>query len=239
VNFFIQVLQALIALGIGLAGLLLVFSYTQTLGGWTRTELLAVIGVYTIMGGLIKLSIQPNMQKLMEDVQQGTLDYALTKPADSQMLVSVREVKIWEVVDIITGGIVLGIAVAQLNVTIGVWEALGFAAALLLGGLMIYSFWIIMTTGAFWIIRMDTILELFQGIYQSGRWPVTLYPDWLRLGLTFLVPIGFAVTVPAEALTARLTGTTLLAALGLTVLLLGIARWFWRFGLRHYAGASA
>ncbi len=239
VNFFIQLLQALIALGVGLAGLALVFQHTTSLDGWSETELLAVVGVYTIMGGLINMAIQPNMQRLMNEVQDGTLDYALTKPADSQLIISVREVRIWQVVDIITGAVVLGVAVAQLGATIGVWEALAFAAALLMGGLLIYSFWIIATTGAFWVVRMDNILELFQGIYQSGRWPVTIYPEWLQVGLTFLIPVAFAVTVPAEALTGRLTWQTLALAGALTVALLGFARWFWRRGLRRYSGASA
>ena len=76
-------------------------------------------------------------------------------------------------------------------------------------------------------------------MYQSGRWPVTIYPGWLRIGLTFLVPIAFAVTVPAEALTSRLTVETLVLALAFAVVLCSVTRWFWRTGLRHYSGASA
>ena len=72
-----------------------------------------------------------------------------------------------------------------------------------------------------------------------GRWPVSTYPRWLRTGLTFLVPIAFAVTVPAQALTRRLNGRTLLFALGLAVLFVIFTRWFWRRGLRRYSGASA
>jgi ABC-2 type transport system permease protein len=68
---------------------------------------------------------------------------------------------------------------------------------------------------------------------------VTIYPQWLRLGLTFLVPVAFAVTVPAEALTGRLTPLTLLGALGLAAALLGLARFIWRLGVRSYSGASA
>ena len=56
-----------------------------------------------LLGGVIHTFIQPNMERLMEDVQQGKLDYALTKPEDAQLLVSVREVRIWQVVDVISG----------------------------------------------------------------------------------------------------------------------------------------
>jgi len=239
VNFVIQLFQSLIALGTVLIALALVFSHTTTLAGWSRPELLVVMGVYTLMGGLINLTIQPNMQQLLNDVQQGTLDYILTRPADAQLQVSVRQIHIWSATDILLGTGVLFVAFFQLQTSLGILQTITFVALLLFGGLLIYSFWLIMTTGAFWVIRMENILELFQGIYQAGRWPTTIYPNWLQVGLTFLVPVAFAVTVPAEALTGRLTIVTLLVALALTIIFLLFSRWFWKFGLRYYSGASA
>jgi ABC-2 type transport system permease protein len=238
-NFAVQLFQSAIALGTGLAVLALVFSQTASLGGWSQPELLAVMGVHILMGGLIGTAVQPNMERLMSDVREGTLDFILTKPEDAQVLVSVREFRIWQSVDIAIGAVVLGIATAQLESGVGLPGALAFAAALVLGAVMIYCFWLILTTGAFFIVRMDELHELWEGIYQSGRWPVGLYPGWLRISLTFLVPIAFAVTVPAEALTARLTPETLALAAGFTVVLLLVTRAWWRYGLRHYSGASA
>ena len=150
-----------------------------------------------------------------------------------------REVRIWSAVDIIVGAVVLAVASAQLQVTLGLPEAIGLAIALLIGGLLIYCFWLLLTTMAFWVVRMDQIAELFEGVYQSGRWPVTVYPGWLRISLTFLVPIAFAVTVPAEAITGRLSIEVLAFAVAFGVAGLLVTRWFWRFGLRRYSGASS
>ena len=86
---------------------------------------------------------------------------------------------------------------------------------------------------------MNEIANLFEGLYAAGRWPVTIYPNWLRYGLTFLVPVAFAVTVPASALTGRLTLQTWLGALTLTATLFVVARMIWRTGLKNYSGASA
>jgi ABC-2 type transport system permease protein len=191
------------------------------------------------VGGIIGTFIQPNMERLINDVRLGTLDYVLTKPDDSQVLVSVREIRIWHLVDVVLGIVILVIAAGEVPGTLGGSGMLAFLAALALGASMVYCFWLILTTAAFWIVRMDEIVDLFQGVYQAGRWPVTIYPDWLRVGLTFLVPIAFAVTVPAEAFTGRLTAPTLgLAALFALGLLL-FTRWLWRTGLRRYSGASA
>jgi ABC-2 type transport system permease protein len=239
VNFFIQLLQSFIALGVGLVGLTLVFSHTTDLGGWSRPELLAVMGVHILMGGVINAIIQPNMQTLMGDIQEGTLDYALTKPADLQVIVSVREFRLWQLVDVIMGIVVMGWAVEELQEGIGLWSALGFSAAILMGAMMIYCFWLMLTTTAFWVVRVHEMVNLFQGVYAAGRWPVGIYPDWLRSTLTFLVPVAFAVTIPAEALTGRLTPLTLAGAAALTIFFAFLARGVWVLGVRNYSGASA
>ena len=238
-NFYIQILQTFIALATGLIGLNLVFSQTNELGGWNKSELLAVMGVFIMMGGVIRSAIQPNMERLMEEIREGNLDFALTKPADSQLLVSVREFRFWQVVDVLTGMIVMGVALSQMNRFISLWSVFGFFSAIVMGAVMIYCFWLVITSTAFWFVRVHEIANLFEGLYAAGRWPVDIYPNWLRYGLTFLVPVAFAVTVPAQALTGRLTLQTWLGALALTILLFTVARAFWKFGLRSYSGASA
>jgi ABC-2 type transport system permease protein len=239
VNFFIKLLQSFIALATGLIGLYLVFDHTTELGGWSQPELLAVMGVYILMGGIIQSAIQPNMQRLMDDVQSGSLDFALTKPVDGQVLVSVREFRFWQLTDVIVGLVVMGVAIGQMQERIGLWQALVFLAVLWMGGLMIYSFWLILTSTVFWLIRVWELVNLFEGLYAAGRWPVGIYPTWLRTGLTFLVPVAFAVTIPAEALTRRLTPLTLLGAAALTILFMTLARLVWKLGVRSYSGASA
>ena len=239
VNFFIQILQAAISVGTGLIGLSLVFGQVNNLAGWSRSELLAVMGVHILMGGIIRSAIQPNMERLMNDVLNGTLDFALTKPADAQTLVSVREFRFWQLVDVIVGVIILSIAVAQLHEKMQTLQVVAFLAALLLGATMLYCVWLMVTSIAFWVIRVGDIIELFQGLFAAGRWPVSIYPDWLRTGMTFLVPVAFAVTVPAEAMTNRLTPQTMLGDLGLTALLMLLSRGVWLLGLRNYSGASA
>ena len=238
-NFFVALFQSVLALAVGLIVLSLVFAHTNELKGWDHSELLCVMGIQIAMGGIIRFAVQPNMMRLIEEVQDGKLDYALTKPEDSQMLISVREVRIWQLIDVISGGVVVGIGISRLEADVGLTDALLFLALLIVGALMLYCIWLILATGAFWVVRMWFLTELFEGVYQTGRWPISVYPGWLRYSMTYLVPIGFAITVPAEALTSRLEWLTVVTALGFVALLFAFTRWFWRFGLRRYAGASA
>ncbi len=239
VNFVVQLMQSAISLVVGLVVLALVYSHTTELNGWSKSELLCVLGIQILMGGAIKTYIQPNMTRLIDEVRDGKLDYALTKPEDAQILVSVREVRIWQVVDLFSGSVVLAVGLSEIATNVGVLDTFAFAIALLLGGLMIYCFWLAIATVAFWVVNMWTVVELFDGVFATGRWPVGIYPGWLRYSVTFLVPIAFAVTVPAEALTQRLGWQTLVFAVVFATALFAGTRWFWRYGLRSYSGASA
>jgi ABC-2 type transport system permease protein len=239
VNFFWQLFQSLLSLVVSLIGLAVIFSYTDTLGGWRPSEILVLVGVYFLVGGMIGLIIQPGMEQLIESVRDGTLDFTLTKPEDAQLVVSIKRVDIWRLIDIMLGLAVLVAALIWMGEKVGIWQAGSFILMLIAGAVIIYSFFLILATLSFWFVRVENILVIFQSIYEAGRWPVSLYPGWLRYGLTFVIPVAFATTVPAEALTSRLTWETLLGAVALAVVLLTVSRVFWRVGLRHYSGTSA
>ena len=238
-NFLAHLLDSALELGTALAGLAIVFAHTATLGGWRSDELVALVGVYFLVGGVIGLVIQPGMEQLTESVRDGTLDFTLTKPEDAQLLVSVWRVEIWKMIDVGLGFVVLAISLARLGERVGIRQAAAFAAALLAGGIIVYSFWLILATTAFWFVRVENILVIFQSVYEAGRWPVSIYPGWLRFALTFLVPVAFAITVPAQALAGRVTWQVLLGAAAFAAALFTAARVFWRLGIRHYSGASS
>jgi ABC-2 type transport system permease protein len=239
VNFLWQLFQSFLSLVVSLAGLGVIFSYTDTLGGWRPDEILALIGVYFLVGGIIGLVIQPGMEQFIESVRDGTLDFTLTKPEDAQLTTSIKRIEIWKLIDILLGLVVLVIALIRLGENLGAWQAGAFVLMLIMGGIIVYSFFLILATLSFWLVRVENILMIFQSMYEAGRWPISLYPGWLRYGLTFIIPVAFATTVPTEALTGRLTWQTLLGAVLLAVLLFAASRAFWQAGLRRYSGASA
>jgi ABC-2 type transport system permease protein len=238
-NFFVQLVQSTIALAVGLIAIAVVYSHTKSLGGWSQGQLLAVMGVHLLIGGVIRTFVAPNMRQLMEDVNEGTLDYALTRPADSQLMVSVRIFSIWNSIDILMGVVVVVWAGFLVEGTVGVSGTLGFLVVILCGSIIVYCVWLAATTITFRIVRGDYVMQLLDGIYEAGRWPVTLYPTWLRMTLTVLVPLAFAVTVPAEVVANRFDASSIVWSLVVTSAFVIGSRIIWRHGIRQYSGASA
>lgn len=238
-NFFLQLVQSALELVTGLAGLALVFQHTQLLAGWEPAELLTVLGVYLFFMGFLNFGVTPNLYRLMESVQEGTLDQTLARPVDAQLLVSISQFQIWKLIDVVQGIAVILASVYLRGASVGMADAGAFALALLCGGALIYSVWFILACSAFWFVRVWSVMDVLEGVSLAGRWPMGIYPGWLQIGLTFLIPVGVAVTVPAQALTGRLTAAALGLLVGLAVVGFVAARLIWRRGLRAYSGASA
>ena len=238
-NFWTNLGQTLMELGVAFAGLAVLFAHTDNLGGWQPEELIALVGVYFLMGGVVRTFIRPSMSKFIEDVRQGTLDFTLTKPADAQVLVSIQRVEIWRLVDVVIAIPILALAFIRMGAQLGLAEILTFAITLFCGMVIIYSFLLILSTSAFWFVRVENIQVIFVSLWQAGRWPMSIYPFWLRVTLTLLVPIAFATTVPASAISGRITTATFIGSVAMAAAMLLLSRWFWRFGVRFYSGASA
>lgn len=113
-----------------------------------------------------------------------------------------------------------------------------FGVMLVSGMVIFYSLLMILITLAFWFVEVGNIMELIYTFFEAGRFPVTAFPTWVRIVLTFIVPIAFITTVPAQAVLGWLRPEGVLTGLLIAVILFGISRSFWRYALRHYTSAG-
>ena len=238
-NLAVQLFQTATEAVTGLVVVALVFGHTTELNGWQRADLLAAIGVFMLIGGLIRAIIYPPLQTMMNDVAQGDFDYTLTQPADAQLLVSVRAPNLWELSDTIVGAIIIAIAVPDLSTDLDAAGAVTFLALLVCGVVIAYCMWLTMCCIVFWVVQAPFMDSAMYFATRAAQYPISIYPAWLRAGLTVVIPLGIAVTAPAEAITSKLGWVTIASAIAVTAALVVISRWTWTRALRRYAGASA
>ncbi len=238
-NFYLGILEMFLVIGTSIAAVLVMFGHTTTMNGWTLPQMIVLLGVYYLIQGGVSLLFSPSFERLMEHVRVGTLDFHLLKPVNVQFLVSTRHLKIVRVADLVLGLGVVIVGLLQLGTQVGVGDALLFALSLIFGVMLLYSLLLGLVTLAFWFVRVENLLAIFWAFTEAGRFPVDVYPPWLRVSLSTIVPIGIAVTAPANVIAGRMDwiGVALLGA-G-TVAAVGIASALWRKGLESYTGASA
>ncbi|MEO0586737.1 MAG: ABC-2 family transporter protein [Planctomycetota bacterium] len=244
-NFVIAALIALFTL----AGSLLVLALfygpdgsadSAVLGGWLFYEALCVTAVYTILDGFQQTFMQPNRQQLTEMVREGKLDFVLLKPIDPQFWLSTNRLAVFGVPNLVFGGVLLAYAIGQLDA-----PPSAFAIALGIGGIAIglailYALGFLLATLTIWFVKMDNITLAMNALLEAGRYPIPAYAPAFRVFFTFVLPVFFMTTVPAELLTGRADpGWTLAIALGVAALLVLGSRWLLRFSLRYYTSASS
>jgi ABC-2 type transport system permease protein len=237
-NLLLEILQTIVVTGTSVAAILVLFTYTTVLNGWDLGAMLVLLGCFYLVQGFGELVLQPSFEKFMEHVRLGTLDFALLKPASAQFLVTLRNFQVVQLAQMALGAVVVAIGLSRIP-SIGLAEAIGFPIALLCGFGLIYALLLALSTFAFWFVRVDNLMALYWAFLDAGRFPVDIYPGWLRVTLSSAVPIGVAVTVPAQVISGRLDLFGLAALVAGTLVAFVLASRFWHIGLRSYTGASA
>jgi ABC-2 type transport system permease protein len=238
-NFVTGVVNTLIGVVTAWLGLAIVFDQAPTLGGWDFASALAVLGVYLIVGALRDLVISPSLDRLAGlegDLWQGTLDFVLLRPINTQFLISLREWRLLALFDLALGIAVLAAAGGRL--VVGAGELAAFLLALAAGILTLYAVFLLFSSLMFWSPGF-LFTWVFNGIFQMARYPVGIYPGVLRIVLMWVIPVGVMTTVPALALAGAAPLWLLAAAVLFALLTFGAASWLFRHALRQYAGASS
>jgi len=238
-NFWANILQSLFWMGWASVSVRVYFFHAEDIAGWRYHEVLIVMGLFFAIKGFWLMVVTPNLSRLPEYVKMGTLDYILTKPVNSQFLVSLRHVGVLNWSEPLLGLGLVVYALAQLGRVPRLDQIALFALLFIVGMVMLYSISLIVQTLTIWLVSIEQVDIVVQGVLETGRFPVSFYRGWVGGVLTVIVPIAFMTTFPAQALLGRVEAS--LAAVGVVfaAVLFAAASWFWRFALRYYSGASS
>lgn len=238
-NFVANLLMSLFWLAWAAASVRVYYWHAGSIGGWNYYEALMVMGLFFAVNGFRQIVLEPNLSRLSEYVRMGTLDYILTKPVNSQFLVSLRHIGVYNWGDPLLGLGLVAYAFWNLGYAPRLSDVGLFLLLVVAAMLILYSLNLLLQTTAFWLVNIERADALVMGLVETGRFPVNFYRGWVRGALTVVIPVAFLTTFPAEALLGRLTGWTVAGALALAAGLFVAASLFWRFGLRYYSGASS
>jgi ABC-2 type transport system permease protein len=240
-NFWLSLFHSLLNLVSGVLGVVVLFGQVETIRGWDLLSTLALLGVYLTLSALRGLFIGPSLEALAGmdgEIWNGQFDFTLLRPVNAQFLASVRHWRPFALVDLALGLGVLAVAAAQLGQSLTPLRLGAFLLTLLVGVAILYA--ILLAFAALTLWNPGFLFTwVFDGLFRMARYPVGLYPGWLRLVLTWIVPVGLMTTVPAQALTGTLSGAALAAAVVVALVLLGTSSLLFRLGLRRYASASS
>ena len=235
----VNILLNIMWLGWELLSLSIIFNNTETIGGWGFGELIALLGVFRLVHTLMIALIWPNTEKFNQSIRDGSMDYTLLQPINSMFLVTFSRITIWRIWDLVLAIVLIMIGI---NMTGDITTPLNILTFILLaisGTIVIYSLWIVLIALTFWFTKFDNNVTILQALLDAGRYPVTVYPVWLRIIVTFIIPVAVATTIPLQALRGELNIGRILMFIVISIASFLVASQVWKAGLKRNSGASS
>jgi ABC-2 type transport system permease protein len=224
---------------ISIVPLYVAFHGRPAVGGWTYESSLVVFAWFTLLKGVLEGAVNPSLVQVVEHIRSGTLDFVLLKPADAQFLVSTARFEPWKLVDVAVALGLFGYAFSLIGrpPTPG---AVALALVMLAAAvLVLYSIWILVVAAAFWVVRVDNLVYLFDSLFDFARWPSTVFKGAFAVVFTFVIPLALMTTFPARALLGTLSAEAALGAVVASAVATLAARRVWIRALAHYTSASS
>ncbi len=218
-------------------GVRVFFRFSDTIAGWDYGELLVIVGMFFTVNGLRQALFAPNLERMTEYVRNGTLDFLLTKPVNTQFIVSFRQLGVYNLLDPVLG---IGLSAIGLSLAERVPTAanlLAFVVMFTVAAMMLYALTLVLMAAAVRLVNSEGLDNVAFVAVELSRFPVQLYRNPVQTILT-VVPVAFLTTFPAEALLGRLDGRLLLFGPLIGTLAVALGSIAFRRSLRTYSGAS-
>lgn len=242
-NFLAKITVELLWLGILLLFYRTIFTKTSLVAGWSENEYLFFVGCYFALEGVIETFFLENSVNFADLIRNGDLDFYLLRPIDEQFLISCRSIDWSTAPNVLLGMGVMGFALRDAAVVPSAGQAAAFVGLFAGGVALAYSFLLMLSAGAVWLTRNQSLMELWWLFTSLMRYPREIYRGgWatpLGFVFSFIIPIMLVVHVPASTMVKTLEPALAVYAAGAAVVMLVISRAFLRYALRCYRSASS
>tara|TARA_B100000900_G_C20490062_1_gene679169 strand:- start:242 stop:1075 length:834 start_codon:yes stop_codon:yes gene_type:complete len=238
-NVIIDFITAILSLIGSLFLLAIFFKSTDNIGGWNFQQALIIQSIYTILNGITNTWFNPNLTEIVKHIREGTLDFVLLKPIDSQFFISLKRIAPSGFLEIILGVALLfyGLIINQMNINLGfLFLSL---STLLCSILILYSLWFLISTTTIWFVKTWNATEVLRSFLYVGRFPLNSFSFSIRIFFSIFIPIAFITTIPSEVFLGLAQLWEILLELIVSSIFLIISRRFWLFALKYYTSASS
>ncbi len=239
-NFFIGAFSTVAMQAAGLLTLWVVMSQIPSLKGWTMPQIWLVYGLITLALSINHMFADNLWTIGMMYIRTGDFDRFLVRPINPLFHLLADRFCHDGVGNFFVGLALVLTSAGQLGIEWTVGHIAYLAMAVLSGGLIFISLNLITCVSAFWIMESVPVTRVVFELHEFAKYPLSIYPNFVRFVLTFIIPFGLASYYPASALLGRevpwgLAWGAPLMALGLFALAYRV----WLFGLRHYGSTGS
>ena len=217
----------------------IIFLNVDAIGDWTANRMLVLMGTYTFVANTTYALFWETLTSLSSLINTGELDLVLTKPMSAQFYVSVRRIAFMNLAPATFGIAIAGWGIGRLGIVPSFLDVAAYAVLCVCAVAVCYALWFCSVLGAFWAGRLSNAGAIFEPVVSMARVPTSSLAGPLRLAFTFVLPLAFVGTVPAQAILGVSELWHVPYAIALAVALVMASNRLWHRALRAYSSASS
>lgn len=180
----------------------LIYRAGASFRGWNVYEVLLIQSVFTMATGTANMLFDGIVWSTMQRVVDGTLDIILIKPVDCLFYLLAAAVNINSLLTVAGGGVLFLVACSHLPAPS--WFAgIQFIALFITGLLVMLGTELLMAATSFKWVANSRIPEIYGSVLMFGNYPLTIFPKWIAIVNTFILPVMLVGFYPAAALLSR------------------------------------
>ena len=242
-NFIMWFLFTFVYHGTAIVALWIVFENFPSMNGWSFKDMAFLYGLWMVSHALNN-TLFSTVSEIPDHIRDGEFDRLLVRPLDSLYQCVTIPGQVFPD-ELVLALVYFGFATWLSHVHINLMFVL-FVPLIVLGGTLIeLSLNLIISTAAFWFIKVDALRWIIVQLEQEfTRYPISIYSRGVRLLLAFVLPFAFMNYFPATYfLNKSENALALPPAVGLLTPVIGAvffaaAYAFWRLGLNRYKGVG-
>jgi len=239
-NFILWILVEVLWFGLQLSFVTVVFSQTESVGTWTKWQMVLLVGASNFIQQIYQAFFLTNCTNLSELVRTGKMDFLLLLPVNTRFLVSLRVVDLGAFVNALFGLSVMIFAATKLSLHPSALQIAGFSALCVVGVLIHYSLMFILATICFWTVRAQGIVWGYYNLFNIARMPDEAFRGAFKAVFTFALPVLLVSNVPVRVLADKVSSPPAwLLLVGVGLAWAAISEFFWRMSVRRYTSASS
>lgn len=215
------------------------YLHTPTISGWDVNDMRVFLGTLFLVDCFYMVLFSENMDHLNSLVRRGDLDLYLTKPVNSQFMITFRRVAFAPMFNLF---IILGYlswAIPSVQHPLGAFDFLAYAFLCVSGLAAYYGMRFLFSTLIVILQEASNLAFLWHQFFRLATRPDPVYPLSLRRVILSIFPVAFIASVPARVLIEGPSWKYLIAGPLLSAALVCISHWAWNGALRRYSSASS
>lgn len=238
-DLFVQSLDEIMRGFMSLAMVLIAMSLTPEFAGWTKADLLFILGFSMVPIALFHTVAANLYQFSSVYLIEGNFDRVLLRPMPSFLQVCCDGIAIENLSGAVMGSVIMVLAIQQ-------GAAVGFSV----GSLMLLLVMLLAATGivlaifqffaalSFWFDDRVGLVPPVYNLMQFGRWPTQIFHPILQVIITSALPFAFTAFMPASLFVGNQQSVLPWLTPAIAGLALVCSNALWLLGSRRYSSTG-